>query len=71
MGGADDDSNTYMVTVKAEAGGEMDMVDVTVTVTNEDEEGMCYPDRLNAAQHWYGSPITATLTDSDGDMMVT
>ena len=26
MGGADNDSNTYMVTVKAEAGGEMEMV---------------------------------------------
>ena len=40
MGGADDDSNTYMVTVMAEAGGEMEMVDVTVTVDNVDEVGM-------------------------------
>ena len=40
MGGADDDSNTYMVTVKAEAGGEMAMVEVTVMVTNVDELGM-------------------------------
>ena len=31
--------NMYQVTVKAEAGGEMDMIDVTVTVTNEDEPG--------------------------------
>ena len=39
MGGADNDSNTYMVTVKAEAGGEMEMVEVTVMVTNVDEIG--------------------------------
>ena len=39
MGGADDDSNTYMVTVQAEAGGEMEMVEVTVTVTDVDELG--------------------------------
>ena len=32
--------NMYQVTVKAEAGGEMDMMDVTVTVTNVDELGM-------------------------------
>jgi hypothetical protein len=29
MGGADDDSNTYMVTVKAEAGGEMEAPSAT------------------------------------------
>ena len=39
MGGAADDSNTYMVTVQAEAGGEMEMVEVTVRVTNVDELG--------------------------------
>ena len=39
MGGADDDSNTYMVTVMAKAGGEMEMVEVTVEVTNVDELG--------------------------------
>ena len=32
--------NMYQVTVKAEAGGEMDMMDVTVTVTNVAELGM-------------------------------
>ena len=31
--------NMYQVTVKAEGGGEMDMMDVTVTVTNVDEDG--------------------------------
>ena len=39
MGGANDDSNTYMVTVKAEADGEMEMVEVTVMVTNVNEAG--------------------------------
>ena len=34
MGGANDDSNTYMVTVKASAGGEMEMVEVTIMVTD-------------------------------------
>ena len=31
--------NMYMVTVMAKAGGEMDMMDVTVTVTNVEEMG--------------------------------
>ena len=31
--------NTYMVTVMAEAGGEMDMMDVTVMVTNVKKTG--------------------------------
>ena len=39
MGGTDGDSNTYMVTVMAKAGGEMEMMDVTVTVTDVDELG--------------------------------
>ena len=38
-GGANDDSNTYMVTVKVSAGGEMEMREVTITVTNVDELG--------------------------------
>ena len=37
MGGASDDSNTYMVTVKANDGTYSDTHDVTVTVTNVDE----------------------------------
>ena len=32
-----DSDNTYMVTVKASAGGEMEMVDVTVNITDVDE----------------------------------
>ena len=62
----EDMDNTYMVTVKAEAGGEMDMVDVTVTVTNVDEEGMV---TLMPMRPSIGMEITATLTDPD--MMVT
>ena len=34
-----DTNNSYMVTVMAEAGGEMEMVEVTVTVTDVDELG--------------------------------
>ena len=39
MGGSDNDSNIYMVTVKAAADGEMATQDVTVTVTNVEEPG--------------------------------
>ena len=45
--------NTYEVTVKAEAGGDMGMVDVTVTVTNDGRGRDGYPD-ADAAQRWYG-----------------
>ena len=41
-----DMDNTYMVTVKAEAGGEMAMQPVTVTVTNVDESTEPEPDTL-------------------------
>ena len=54
--------NTYEVTVKAEAGGEMDMVDVTVTVTNEDEPGTV---TLEPMRPSIGTEIEATLTDLD------
>ena len=39
MGGADNDSNTYMVTVMASAGGEEEMMAVAITVDNVDELG--------------------------------
>ena len=65
MGGSGNDSNTYMVTVKAEAGGEMAMVDVTVTVTNVEEPGTV---TLMPMRPSVGTEITATLTDPD--MMV-
>ena len=36
---SDTNTNTYMVTVKASAGGEMEMLEVTVEVTDVDELG--------------------------------
>ena len=40
---SDTNTNTYMVTVKAEAGDVMETVEVTVMVTNEEEDGNCTP----------------------------
>ena len=65
MGGADNDSNTYMVTVKASAGGEMEMVQVTVEVTNIEEAGTV---TLMPTSLVVGSEVTASLTDLDGDV---
>ena len=56
-------TNTYMVTVKAEAGGEMEMMEVTVEVTNVEEDGTV---TLSSESPVVGSAVTATLTDSDG-----
>ena len=58
--------NMYQVTVKAEAGGEMDMMDVTVTVTNVEEPGEV---TLSAMQPVVGKAVTATLMDPDGGEM--
>ena len=58
-----DTNNTYMVTVKAEAGGETAIMDVTVTVTNVDEDGTV---TLSSNTPIVGTEITATLTDLDG-----
>ena len=60
MGGADNDSNTYMVTVMAEAGGEMEMVEVTITVDNVEEAGTV---TLNRTRPSVGTAITASLAD--------
>ena len=64
-----DGNNTYMVTVMAEAGGEMDMMDVTVTVTNVEEMGevtlwagtvaLTVPPQV-------GDTITGLVDDDDG-----
>ena len=62
MGGADNDSNTYMVTVMASAGGEMAMQEVTVMVTNMEEVGTV---TLDPARPSVGTAITATLEDGD------
>jgi hypothetical protein len=68
MGGADDDSNTYMVTVMAEAGGEMEMVEVTVMVTDMDEDGSVtiMPTMARA-----GVELTASLDDPDMPQTIT
>ena len=68
MGGADNDSNTYMVTVKAEAGGEMEMVEVTVMVTNVDEIGtLSGPGTVSNYMENSEDPVV-TYTVSGGSM---
>ena len=75
MGGAADDSNTYMVTVKAEAGGEMEMVEVTVTVddaielgTLEGDVNVSYDEGETGDVGTYSTTGPATATWSlDGD----
>ena len=56
-------TNTYMATVKATAGGEMKTVDVTVTVENVEEPGRVM---LSATGGKVGTPLRATLSDDDG-----
>ena len=58
MGG----DNVYQVTVQANAGGEMDTQDVTVTVTNEDDDGTV----TLSVQPVVGIELTASVTDPDG-----
>ena len=60
---SDTNTNEYMVTVKAEAGGEMEMMAVTVMVTNEEEGGTV---NLSTMSPVVGSEVTASLTDPDG-----
>ena len=57
-----DMDNEYMVTVMADDGTYMDTQDVTVTVTNVDEDGMV---TLPTEDPRVGTEITATLTDDD------
>ena len=59
--------NMYMVTVIAKAGGEMGMMDVTVTVTNLKEDGVV---TLSNESPLVGDVVTASLTD-DPDGSVT
>ena len=69
MAMSDTNTNTYMVTVKAEAGGEMAMQPVTVTVTNEEETGevtlWAGMDALTMAPQ-VGETITGAVMDPDG-----
>ena len=57
--------NIYEVTVAARSGRVQDEVDVTVEVTNVEEEGAV---ALSPEQGNVGASITATLTDPDGDI---
>ena len=60
--------NTYMVTVKAEAGGEMEMVEVTVMVTNVDEIGtLSGPETVSNYMENSEDPV-GTYTVSGGSM---
>ena len=59
--------NMYQVTVKAEAGGEMDMMDVTVTVTNVDEAPVITGDAArNYAENGTDPVATYSATDPEG-----
>ena len=58
----DGGDNVYMVTVKVEAGGEMDTQDVMVRVTNVDEMGTLV---LSSTTPSVDAELTATLTDLD------
>ena len=58
--------NAYEVSVVATDGdGQTSRRDVTVTVTNVNEDGVV---TLSAVQPRIGVPITASLTDPDGDI---
>ena len=63
-----ENDNTYEVTVVAadsDTGGMMRTVTVTVTVTNVEEDGEVI---LSTLQPLEGIPLTATLTDPDGEI---
>ena len=58
-----DADNVYHVTVEVSDGTNTDTADVTVTVTNVDEQGTAL---LSSAQPEVDTPYTATLDDPDG-----
>ena len=62
-----DTNNSYMVTVKAEAGSEIQMVEVTVTVTDVDELGaLSGPGSFTQAEGGTDAMETYTLSGGDG-----
>ena len=63
MAMSETNTNTYMVTLKANDGEYMDTHAVTVTVTNVDEDGTVT--LAPATQPQVGTQITATLNDPD------
>ena len=69
MAMSDDNTNTYMVTVKAEAGSEMAMQEVTVMVTNEDELDMLTGDAsVSQAENVMETLGTYTASGTMADM---
>ena len=58
-------TNTYMVTVMAEAGGEMKMMAVSITVENVEEDGAII---LDTESPVVDGEVTATLSDLDGSI---
>ena len=58
-----DGDNVYQVTVQASDGSNTGSLDVTVTVTNEDEDGTV---TLSSDRPQTGTALTATLSDLDG-----
>ena len=71
MGGADNDSNTYMVTVMAKAGGEMRMVKVEVMVDNVNELGtLDEPTKDPSVMEGDTDVATYTLMGGDGTSTV-
>ena len=63
--------NTYMVTVKASAGADMDSLDVTVTVTDVDEEltSISGPSNTDYAENGTDDVATYTAMDPEGAMI--
>ena len=57
-----DTDNVYEITLEADDGADMATGNVTVTVTNMDEDGTV---TLSAMQPVVGTPLVATLTDLD------
>ena len=58
--------SSYSMTVTAtDPSGASDTITVTITVTNADDEGKV---TLSSTQPQVGTPLTATLTDPDGDV---
>ena len=60
-----DTNNTYMVTINAAVGGDIDTQEVTVTVANVEEDGTV---ALPSASPVVGGEVTAILTDPDGSI---
>ena len=58
-----DGDNVYQVTLQASDGSNTGSLDVTVTVTNEDEDGTV---TLSSDRPQTGTALTATLSDLDG-----